>query len=186
MDKCFDLKGLFRGGAQVFRDRHPLLRVYFYPRPISPAFRERVMVAVSQRNGCRVCQLIHANWAVLSGNREEELACSPSLSPAELSDTEKEWMASEEMGAVVRLVQYGNDCGNTFHSLCQQIKGSPRSLSAEEWLLFFLLALPVGVAYLAGAFLGVANRVLRGRIQLSICSCGEGSRVSLLRGGREQ
>jgi hypothetical protein len=86
----------------------------------------------------------------------------------------------------VRLIQYGNDCGNTFHSLFRRIGESPRGVSTEKCLLFSVLALPVGAAYLAGFLLGVANLVLSGRIQITLCRCGGGNRVSLPRGGIER
>lgn len=40
---------------------------------ISNAFRERIMLAVTEVNGCRYCQYAHAKMALVAGLSEEEI-----------------------------------------------------------------------------------------------------------------
>lgn len=44
------------------------------PPPVSKAFRERIMLAVTQVNGCSLCSYAHTSIAVSSGIEPEEIA----------------------------------------------------------------------------------------------------------------
>ncbi len=44
-----------------------LLAVYVHPRKPEPAFRERIMLAVTEANDCRYCRYIHGGWAEAAG-----------------------------------------------------------------------------------------------------------------------
>jgi len=44
------------------RGRHELYHLY-KRQPISPGFRERLMLVVTSVNGCRYCSYVHQKWA---------------------------------------------------------------------------------------------------------------------------
>ena len=60
-----DAKAIFSTRKQI----KPLMR----GGDISHAFRERIMLAVTEVNGCRYCQYAHAKMALEAGLSEEEI-----------------------------------------------------------------------------------------------------------------
>ena len=65
VDLIRDLWGLVRATADVGRAMRG--------ETISPAFRERLMLAVSAVNGCRYCSFAHARQALAAGVSPEEI-----------------------------------------------------------------------------------------------------------------
>jgi AhpD family alkylhydroperoxidase len=58
--------------GDLLRQRHGIRRL-MQERPISPAFRERLMLAVTQVNDCRYCAYFHAQQALLTGLSDPEI-----------------------------------------------------------------------------------------------------------------
>jgi AhpD family alkylhydroperoxidase len=118
-------------------------------QPLSRAFRERLMVAVTAVNGCRYCQFAHARIALRAGIPEEELRqllngelvnSPPDEVPALLfaqhwaesggnpDPSVRQSMAqtygTEEMDAIeltLRTIQIGNLLGNTWDYFLHKI-----------------------------------------------------------------
>ncbi|MCA9774835.1 MAG: carboxymuconolactone decarboxylase family protein [Myxococcales bacterium] len=68
-------------------------RVWF-ARSLDPAFRERIMVAVAQVNGCRYCTFMHRAWAQAAGATDAELAALEALDGVEPGAFDRrEWTA---------------------------------------------------------------------------------------------
>jgi AhpD family alkylhydroperoxidase len=49
------------------------IRTMIHSKTFSPAFRERLFLAVTQVNGCRYCSYFHAQQALTTGISEEEI-----------------------------------------------------------------------------------------------------------------
>lgn len=140
-------KRTYKNCAQFFADirfilahRHALRRI-IRDHSIAGAFRERLMLAVTQANQCRHCARVHSKAALGEGLSEEEVrailggefaGCPPGEIPAMLYAAR--WAESEgqlEAGArktlvetygpetaadidiVLRLIRTGNYTGNT-------------------------------------------------------------------------
>jgi AhpD family alkylhydroperoxidase len=72
-------KRTYQGLGEVWEDFHYIIK----RRPIirramrellSPAFRERLMLVVTEVNGCRYCRTFHASEALKEGITDTELA----------------------------------------------------------------------------------------------------------------
>lgn len=57
----------------LIKNRARIRAVMRQQNPISPAFRERLMMAVTAVNGCRYCSHFHAREALLAGISEAEV-----------------------------------------------------------------------------------------------------------------
>lgn len=144
-------KRFYRRPSQMVRDlravAHARRRLRAMPEAeqIEPAFRERLMLAVTEVNGCRYCAWAHARMALaagLSGADVDELAggslegCPPEEIPALLyaqhwaeTDAEPDQLARlrvvetygesriEAMELVLRTIRIGNLLGNSFDYL---------------------------------------------------------------------
>jgi AhpD family alkylhydroperoxidase len=84
----------YRGPADVLNDmrflieNRPLLRRAMRSGEISPGFRERLMMVVTEVNGCRYCRAYHSALSVKAGLSSDELRALlsgqiPRDSPAE-------------------------------------------------------------------------------------------------------
>ena len=54
--------------------RRDEMRTLMHGETLDPAFRERLMLAVTQVNGCRYCSYVHACEALTAGIPQDELA----------------------------------------------------------------------------------------------------------------
>jgi len=68
-----NLKGFFNDLYFPIKNRNRLKEVTA-KKLISPAFRERLMLAVTAVNGCRYCSYFHAKQALKSGLTSEEIS----------------------------------------------------------------------------------------------------------------
>jgi AhpD family alkylhydroperoxidase len=66
-----NLKDIFRDLWFPVRNRSQL-REMSRKKPVSPAFRERLMLAVTAVNGCRYCSWFHTRQALKGGLAAEE------------------------------------------------------------------------------------------------------------------
>jgi len=64
---------LFRDLREMWRDRRKV-RAVMKGEALAPAFRERLMLAVTEVNGCRYCQRAHARLALTAGLSESDVA----------------------------------------------------------------------------------------------------------------
>ena len=73
-------KRIYENWREPFEDVHFLIRNREQVRQvekgksISPAFKERLMIAVTAVNGCRYCSWFHSREAFKSGVNKEEIA----------------------------------------------------------------------------------------------------------------
>lgn len=63
------------------------VRALMRGKTLDPAFRERLMLAVTQVNGCRYCSYVHAREALTAGIPQDELAA---LAEGEFGDSPPE------------------------------------------------------------------------------------------------
>jgi AhpD family alkylhydroperoxidase len=145
-----DVAWLFRHRAQL-RLAHTLL---------SPAFRERLMLAVTAVNRCRYCSFAHTRMALAAGVSNAEIArilnqtlddCPPdevlALAYAHHwaeTDAAPEPAARERLiceygilragaiEAVLRMIRVGNLMGNTFDYLLFRISGGRLGATADD------------------------------------------------------
>lgn len=132
----------------VFRQRMQMRQAL---RTLEPAFRERLMLTVTQVNGCRYCAQAHARMALEGGLSQEEIdallcgtleACPPEETTALLyaqhwADTAgapaptaraklvESYGAekAEAIETVLHMIQTGNMMGNTFDYLLHRLSG---------------------------------------------------------------
>ncbi len=122
---------------------------------VSKAFRERIMLAVTQVNGCRYCSYYHTKLALETGMKPEEIAA---LLNGDLGDVPLEELVailfaqhyaesqadpdpasrqqlvetygaetSRDILALIRMIMIGNIYGNSFDALQQRLRGRPVS-----------------------------------------------------------
>lgn len=117
---------------------------------ISPKFRERIMLAVTEVNGCRYCSWLHTKMALKSGLQKDEIrnllqgnlqAADPTEYPALLfathwADTNKkpdaEMLAEFKkhysqpeiqcINTLLQIIWWGNLCGNTLDHLLHRLR----------------------------------------------------------------
>jgi AhpD family alkylhydroperoxidase len=139
-------------------------------RTISREFAEKVMLVVTEVNGCRYCSFVHAGMALRSGMDAEEVAALLALQterfPAEEAvalayaqhyaetgghpDPEAENRlracygpkARRDIVNAIRLITFGNLAGNTVDAFLSRLCGEPArgSNPLGELLLFLFLA----------------------------------------------
>jgi len=135
---------LFRDLRGMWRERRRI-RTVMKGEALDPAFRERLMLAVTEVNGCRYCQYAHARTALTAGveaTEIEEMAAgnlhgAPPEQVAALlyaqhwAETEGnpdpdarrrilETYGAEQTGAIelaIRMIRMGNLTGNTWDYL---------------------------------------------------------------------
>jgi AhpD family alkylhydroperoxidase len=126
-----EIRALMRGGA------------------IAPAFRERLMLAVTEVNGCRYCQYAHARAALSTGVPQDEIEAleagvfegsppeevpallyaqhwaeangKPEIAARERVVARYGKQAVEMMELALRMIRVGNLSGNTFDYLLHRI-----------------------------------------------------------------
>lgn len=126
---------------------------------LSPAFRERLMLAVTAVNGCRYCSYVHAREALLAGVSETEVesllsgvvdSCPVKESAAVLyaqhwaeSDVNSDPEARQKLSAIygsevaaaielaLRMIRMGNLMGNTWDYLLYHVSLGRWGLTVE-------------------------------------------------------
>ena len=132
----------------LLQNANLIIRVYFRG-PLSAAFRERLMVAVTAVYGCRFCSWFHTREALRGGLEKEEIAMLLSSSMENCPEEEaiavlyaQHWAESnanpapeavqrmeeacgtgkaKSVNAVLRLVRCGNLTGNSWNYLLHKI-----------------------------------------------------------------
>ncbi len=144
-----------------------LLRAYRPGGPVGPRTRERVILAVTEVNGCRYCAWIHGSWADYLGDgeagaapSEEALlayarACAEAghpLDPAPLAD-QLPAGAMEAVRATLASIEVSNLVGNTVDGLLARLtrKRPADPVAALGEVVAVALAAPVAVPMLATA-----------------------------------
>ncbi|MBX7158857.1 MAG: carboxymuconolactone decarboxylase family protein [Acidimicrobiia bacterium] len=116
--------------------------------------RERIMLSVSQVNGCKYCCYVHTHWAQLEGASDEELARLDGLDPD--SFDRDEWLAMsyavslaegdfthmgseladeierrsgsqrrDDVETIARVMTFANLMANTLDAFIGRLKGAP-------------------------------------------------------------
>jgi AhpD family alkylhydroperoxidase len=145
-----DVAWLFRHRARVQQARTML----------SPAFRERLMLAVTAVNRCRYCSFAHTRMALAAGVTNAEIAqildqtfsaCPPDEAPALAyaqhwaeTDATPDPAARERLSceygilraaaieAVLRMIRVGNLLGNTFDHMLFRLSGGRFGLTNDD------------------------------------------------------
>lgn len=135
-------------------------------RRISPAFAEKIMLAVTQVNGCRYCSYGHSKAALAAGVSQRELAkllkgeldefpedesvaltfaqhyaescCQPDpIALQRLQETYGDKTAKDIL-AYIRMITFGNLYGNTFDAFLSRLRFRPAAGSSFTGELFVL------------------------------------------------
>jgi len=151
-----------------------LLRSYLPGQAIDPRTRERVILAVTEVNGCRYCAWIHGSWQDFLGENslidaDEALltyarACAEAgrpLDPSPLADV----LPPEALGTVratVAQIEVSNLVGNTVDGLLARLtrKRPLEPVTTAGEIAVVAAAVPLAIPMLAvGAALRAASRV---------------------------
>ena len=116
---------------------------------ISPAFRERLMLAVTAVNGCRYCSYFHTGEALKSGLSQEEIsrllsgesgACPPEEAPAVIYA--QHWAESNVHPDPVALQKlqeiYGPEKADAIQIILRMIRIGNLSGNSWDYLLYRL------------------------------------------------
>ncbi|MDX9991200.1 MAG: carboxymuconolactone decarboxylase family protein [Anaerolineales bacterium] len=143
----------FREAVREIISHFDELRAAFRAGRIGKAFAEKIMLAVTQVNGCRYCSYGHSRAALAAGVSEAELqqllqgeiggfpeqeavalafaqhyaesGCQPApASVQRLVDYYGDETA-RDIRAYLRMITFGNLLGNTFDALLSRLKGKP-------------------------------------------------------------
>jgi AhpD family alkylhydroperoxidase len=153
-----------------------LLSSYTRPNVLDPRTRERVILAVTEVNGCRYCAWIHGNWADFLGDGVSRIdadeavltyarACADAgkpLDPAPLLERGLPAASVQAVRATVAQIEVSNLVGNTVDGLIARItrKRPLNPLGALQELAVVGAALPLAVPLLAvGAGLKAVERI---------------------------
>jgi AhpD family alkylhydroperoxidase len=114
---------------------------------ISPAFRERLMLAVTAVNGCRYCSYFHTGEALKSGLSREEISrllsgesatCPPEEAPAVIYA--QHWAESNARPDPVALQKleeiYGREKTDAIHLVLRMIRIGNLSGNSWDYLLY--------------------------------------------------
>lgn len=139
---------------------------------VSPQLQERLMLAVTEVNGCPVCSYAHAKWALEAGMKKEEVE---NLLSGDLKDTPEDELSAvlfaqhyaetrgaadkstwglliEEYGevkamgilAAIKIIMVGNALGIPYSSFTDRFKGkSDSGLSLGYEISVLLLMIPM-------------------------------------------
>ncbi len=138
-------------------------------RSLSGSFRERIMLAVTEVNGCALCSYAHARMALEEGIPEEEINAllSASSEHVPLEERKAVFYAQhyadtlgkpdsaayqtilDEYGpqktrviiASIRTIMYGNVCGLPASAFLSRLRGKPYSNSSLFYELGMILAI---------------------------------------------
>jgi len=144
-------KRIYRNLKDAFRDlwfpirNRSRLREITRKKLISPAFRERLMLAVTAVNGCRYCSYFHTKQALKSGITTEEIRALLAGDVANCPEDEavavvyaQHWAESDtrpDTEAVQRLQQtYGREKTEAIHSILRMIRMA--NLLGNSWDYF--------------------------------------------------
>lgn len=152
--------------AELGRNLPGLLASYAPGGPLDPRTRERVILAVTEVNGCRYCAWIHGSWADFLGGEDEEVeaeeallayarACADAgepLDPAPLAD-DLPPDAIRAVRATVAQIEVSNLVGNTVDGLLARLTRrrplDPPAAAVEA--LTVAAALPLAIPLLGAA-----------------------------------
>ncbi|MDQ1375657.1 MAG: hypothetical protein QOJ09_2995 [Actinomycetota bacterium] len=152
-----------------------LLASYSRPSVLDPRTRERVILAVTEVNGCRYCAWIHGNWADFLGDGVSRLdaeeavltyarACADAgkpLDPAPLRERGLPHASIQAVRATVAQIEVSNLVGNTVDGLIARLtrKRPLNPLGALQELAVVGAAVPLAIPMLAaGAAFRLAGR----------------------------
>jgi AhpD family alkylhydroperoxidase len=153
-----------------------LLASYTRPNALDPRTRERVILAVTEVNGCRYCAWIHGNWAEFLGNgagrvdAEEAVlayarACAEAgkpLDPAPLVEEGVPAASVRAIRATVAQIEVSNLVGNTVDGLIARLtrKRPLDPITAVQEAAVVGAALPLAIPMVAvGAGLQALRRL---------------------------
>ncbi len=125
---------------------------------VSPAFAEKIMLAVTHVNGCRYCAYGHSRAALAAGVPESEIqqllagglgsfpgheavalafaqhyaesACQPDQQAWDRLVDQYGAAAASDMLAYMRMITFGNLYGNTLDALLSRLRGKPAADSS--------------------------------------------------------
>ena len=139
-----NLRELFSDLAFTFRKREQLKKMNA-EKLLSPAFTERLMLAVTAVNGCRYCSYFHTRQALKDGMTPEEIkellsgtadSCPEDESLAVIYA--QHWAESDthpDPGAVKQLQQmYGNEKSVAIHLILRMVRMG--NLLGNSWDYF--------------------------------------------------
>jgi len=143
-----NLREIIKDTKIIFSQREKIKQV-MRNGPISDSFRERIMLTVTEVNGCRYCQYAHAKMAINAGLNASEIEfladgvfhhCPPEEVPALLyaqhwaeADGNPEHQTREEvvkiygedvinaMELAMRMIRMGNLMGNTWDYILYRV-----------------------------------------------------------------
>jgi AhpD family alkylhydroperoxidase len=159
-----DLRDIFAHRKQM--------REMMRAKRVDRSFMEKIMLVITQVNGCRYCSYFHTQMALTSGVSETEIEQLVALEigdfPPEQAvalafaqhyaesgccpdpDAEARFIAyyglqvSDDIMNAIRMIKMGNLAGNTVDAFISRLKGAPAPGSSVLWeAVFFLLSLPV-------------------------------------------
>jgi len=88
--RTYRISEFARGLRRIWSSRREVSAIWRRER-VPPAFREKIMVAVAEVNGCRFCSFAHREWALDEGVSEEELAQLEGMRPEDFD--RRTWLA---------------------------------------------------------------------------------------------
>jgi AhpD family alkylhydroperoxidase len=174
--RIYTLRSFISDVQDVIR-HFPEIRETMRSRRVSRTFMEKIMLVITQVNGCRYCSYFHTRMALTSGIDEAEIeqlmALDTGSFPPEQAvalafaqhyaengccpdpEAEKRFQSyygpqiSADIMNAIRMIKMGNLAGNTVDAFISRLKGAPAPGSSVVWeILFFLLSLPVTVPML--------------------------------------
>lgn len=167
--RIFTLATFARQTKQVLQTI-PRLKAASRRKAVSRAFTEKIMLAVTQVNGCPYCAYGHALLALKSGLSPAEVRDLLSANFADLPEGESVALAfaqhyaetegqpdpatlqrltsyygpaiSADIISYIQMIMFGNLAGNTFDAFLSRLKGVPAANSRwwEELILFIIIA----------------------------------------------
>lgn len=164
---------------RIVRDVPAQANLYSRRPAIDRGLRERIMMAVTDVNGCRYCSWIHGGWAELMTRghaARDDVALAYAREAAELDSLPPSPEARQALEAVfspeearaidatIANIQLSNLAGNTVDGLISRLTGArPREPAAmAQEVALVAAAAPVGIPLLAlGGLLRQAARVMQ-------------------------
>jgi len=184
--RVYTVPELFRDFGTVLR-RIPALWSIWIGVRLSPALREKIIVAVAQVNACRMCEHAHSRMALEAGVSDAELAALESMdesafdrrtwlaiaharervkadfAPVAQEDSQEALgdalglQARSDIEDVARVMTVANRIANTLNALSDRRRGQPNPGSR----LFDELL--INIMFLPGAWLGTLIAAARQR-----------------------
>ena len=168
--KIFNFKTSFQSFGDVLKALRKA-RPFLKKNIVSKAFSERVMIAITNVNGCVYCSWFHSKQAVKSGVSKKEITELFDFKFAELPDREipaiifaVQWAEANKRPEKAMLEEFeshyskneilalkffmnaiyvGNLAGNTFDTFLSRLKGLPAQKSSIIFeTIFFLISAP--------------------------------------------